>query len=164
MERDATERLHEARAEIADEIRDIKNESLNHIEPRKTKDGWILGLSPSYDEVDRKLQAAISKEAEILADIEEVRCICGGDLLEPLRRAVSEKSGAIQRAIARAEATRRKAEIKHRGSSLADLAKLPEVVEAEEGLDLARSENEADIEALQGRISRVFAIIQKYES
>ena len=164
MERDATERIFEARAEIADEIRDIKNESLNHIEPRKTKDGWILGLSPSYDEVDRKLQAAITREAEILEDIEEVRHICGGDLLEPLQRAVSEKRGAIQRAIARAEAARRKAEMRHRGMSLVDLAKLPEVVEAEEALDQARSENEADIEELQGRIGRVFAIIKKYES
>jgi len=38
------------------------------------------------------------------------------------------------------------------------------VVEAEAALDQARSENEADIEELLGRISRVFAIIQKYES
>lgn len=164
MNNDPMERLHEARAEIADEIRAIKSEALNFIEPRKTKDGWVLGLSRGVEEVDQKLQAAISRESEILADIAEARRICDGDLLEPLRRAVSEKNGAITRAIARAEATRRKAEIKHRGSSLADLAKLPEVVEAEEGLDLARSENVADIEALQARISRVFAIIQKYES
>ena len=164
MERDATERLHEARDEIAGEIRAIKSEALNFIEPRKTKDGWVLGLSSGVDEVDRKLQAAISREAEILEDIEEVRRICGGDLLEPLRRAVSEKNGAIRRAIDRAEATRRRAEMRHRGASLADLAKLPEVVEAEEALDQARSENEADIEELQGRIGRVFAIIQKYES
>ena len=164
MERDATERIFEARAEIADEIRAIKSEVLDFTEPRKTKDGWFLGLSSGVEEVDRKLQAAITREAEILEDIEEVRHICGGDLLEPLQRAVSEKRGAIQRAIARAEAARRKAEMKHHGVSLVELAKLPEVVEAEEALDQARSENEADIEELLGRISRVFAIIQKYES
>jgi len=123
MERDATERIFEARAEIADEIRAIKSEVLDFTEPRKTEAGWVLGLSSGVEEVDRKLQAAITREAEILEDIEEVRHICGGDLLGPLRQAVSEKRGAIQRAIARAEAARRKAEMKHRGLSLADLAK-----------------------------------------
>ena len=164
MERDATERIFEARAEIADEIRAIKSEVLDFIEPRKTEAGWVLGLSSGVEEVDRKLQAAITREAEILEDIEEVRHICGGDLLEPLQRVIPTKRGAIRRAIDRAEAARRKAEMKHRGLSLADLAKLPEVVEAEAALDLARSENEADIEELLARISRVFAIIQKYES